>query len=419
MAQQNGNSNIRRCGSLVRPSRASLENEEDSDDCVSMDDFLSEQERLQADADAVLGGSDENNCTYPKGYLQRQALYSCSTCTPEGNAGVCLACSYACHEGHELYELYTKRNFSCDCGNEKFTNNPCQLFKEPKGLNARNHYNQNFRGLYCSCSRPYPDPEDKIEDEMIQCILCEDWHHGRHLNVTVPDDFEEMICPSCMSKFSFLWHYASNIKDEVIAKETDNVVVVDEEPAATKEEEVDLFVQSQKRSRPEESDKNSLHEAASSKKAKLDDSLGTEVCLLKSLQNTTTDCPDQAVFWKAGWRSKLCRCTSCMDMYKDKTIEFIIDETDTVHSYEEKGRSSSASRTSEPVDVTDALKGMNRVQQIEVVQGFLDLKSELNEFLQGFARDQKIVTESDIREFFQRMDSRRKERLHLPQDNCR
>ncbi|XP_055878730.1 putative E3 ubiquitin-protein ligase UBR7 [Biomphalaria glabrata] len=418
MAQQNGNSNIRRCGSLVRPSRASLENEEDSDDCVSMDDFLSEQERLQADADAVLGGSDENNCTYPKGYLQRQALYSCSTCTPEGNAGVCLACSYACHEGHELYELYTKRNFSCDCGNEKFTNNPCQLFKAPKGLNARNRYNQNFRGLYCSCSRPYPDPEDKIEDEMIQCILCEDWHHGRHLNVTVPDDFEEMICPSCMSKFSFLWLYASNIKDEVIAKETDNVVVVDEEPATTKEE-VDLFVQSQKRSRPEETDKNSLHEAASSKKAKLDDSLGTEVCLLKTLQNTTTDCPDQAVFWKAGWRSKLCRCTSCMDMYKDKTIEFIIDETDTVHSYEEKGRSSSASRASEPVDVTDALKGMNRVQQIEVVQGFLDLKSELNEFLQGFARDQKIVTESDIREFFQRMDSRRKERLHLPQDNCR
>lgn len=56
-------------------------------------------------------------------------------------------------------------------------------------------------------------------------------------------------------------------------------------------------------------------------------------------------------------------------MYKDKTIEFIIDETDTVHSYEEKGRSSSASRASEPVDVTDALKGMNRVQQIEVVQG--------------------------------------------------
>ena len=44
-------------------------------------------------------------------------------------------------------------------------------------------YNQNFRGLYCTCSRPYPDPEDPVEDSMIQCIMCEDWFHGRHLMV--------------------------------------------------------------------------------------------------------------------------------------------------------------------------------------------------------------------------------------------
>lgn len=26
-------------------------------------------------------------------------------------AGICLACSYHCHDGHELVELYTKRYF--------------------------------------------------------------------------------------------------------------------------------------------------------------------------------------------------------------------------------------------------------------------------------------------------------------------
>lgn len=30
------------------------------------------------------------------------------------------ACSYSCHENHELIELYTKRDFRCDCGNNKF-----------------------------------------------------------------------------------------------------------------------------------------------------------------------------------------------------------------------------------------------------------------------------------------------------------
>ena len=29
-------------------------------------------------------------------------------------------------------------------------------------------YNQNFRGVYCICHRPYPDPEDPVPDEMIQ-----------------------------------------------------------------------------------------------------------------------------------------------------------------------------------------------------------------------------------------------------------
>ena len=28
--------------------------------------------------------------------------------------------------------------------------------------NVENKYNQNFRGLYCTCRRPYPDPEDDV-----------------------------------------------------------------------------------------------------------------------------------------------------------------------------------------------------------------------------------------------------------------
>ena len=40
-----------------------------------------------------------------------------------------------------------------------------------------NQYNHNFHGVYCTCNKPYPDPEDLEPDEMIQCILCEDWFH--------------------------------------------------------------------------------------------------------------------------------------------------------------------------------------------------------------------------------------------------
>lgn len=34
-------------------------------------------------SNAVLNGSDDTDCTYLKGYIKRQALYSCLTCIPE------------------------------------------------------------------------------------------------------------------------------------------------------------------------------------------------------------------------------------------------------------------------------------------------------------------------------------------------
>ena len=42
-------------------------------------------------------------------------------------AGICYACSDKCHDGHDLFELYTKRNFRCDCGNARFAETKCLL----------------------------------------------------------------------------------------------------------------------------------------------------------------------------------------------------------------------------------------------------------------------------------------------------
>lgn len=56
-------------------------------------------------ADLVLGGDEGKDCTYSKGYMKRQAIFSCLTCTLDGNAGVCTACCFSCHEGHEVKKI--------------------------------------------------------------------------------------------------------------------------------------------------------------------------------------------------------------------------------------------------------------------------------------------------------------------------
>ena len=114
----------------------------ESDPGISMVDVLQDEESLEADAKAVLGNADDKNCSYHSGgWMKRQALYSCLTCTKDSSnpAGICLACSYRCHEDCDLVELYTKRNFRCDCGNSKL-NNECKLSNDKTPINERNKY---------------------------------------------------------------------------------------------------------------------------------------------------------------------------------------------------------------------------------------------------------------------------------------
>lgn len=162
------------------------------------------------------------------------------TCCPEAKtdetkrAGVCLACSLHCHENHDLIELYTKRNFRCDCGNPKFGSQSCTFTPEKNDLNYDNRYNQNFSGVYCICHRPYPDPEATEEEEMIQCVVCEDWLHENHLEATVPnnDQYGEMVCKACMEDNDFLHDYSDiviNIVDkEIIVSDPDLDISIDD-----------------------------------------------------------------------------------------------------------------------------------------------------------------------------------------------
>lgn len=57
-----------------------------------------------------------------QGYMKRQALYACLTCTPDicDPAGFCLACNYHCHEGHNIVELYTKRFVFMNMNTQKY-----------------------------------------------------------------------------------------------------------------------------------------------------------------------------------------------------------------------------------------------------------------------------------------------------------
>ncbi|XP_055005158.1 putative E3 ubiquitin-protein ligase UBR7 [Boleophthalmus pectinirostris] len=384
---------------------------------VSLVDVLEEDEELEEEASAVLGASDAEHCSYSQVYVKRQALYACGTCCPPGGAaaGVCLACSYKCHEGHQLYELYTKRNFRCDCGNSKFKDVTCKLNPDKEEVNSDNKYSHNFFGLYCTCSRPYPDPEDQVEDQMIQCVICEDWLHGRHLGAPVPDSVElqEMICESCMNHNQFLWTYAAQItvSDPEVKPGPDQPK---EDPKQEPDEEPSC-----KRPRHQEEPEVKAEEGAELKEAGLKEGAGLKeeepkgACRLKELQLIgQSRSQSGATFWPSGWRSRLCTCQDCQTLLSEAGSLFLLDEGDTVLAYETKGKSLERTNESAADPLMSALDRLNRVQQLELIHEYNDLKTELKDFLQRFASEGKVVTPDDIRQFFEQQQSRKRRRAN-------
>ncbi|XP_069807434.1 putative E3 ubiquitin-protein ligase UBR7 [Dendropsophus ebraccatus] len=390
---------------------------------LSLLDVLEEDDALEDEACAVLGGSDAEKCSYPEGYVKRQALYACNTCTPKNEepAGICLACTYKCHEGHNLYELYTKRNFRCDCGNSRFKQMECKLFPEKENVNAGNKYNDNFFGLYCTCKRPYPDPEDEIPDEMIQCIVCEDWFHGRHLGVAPPEhlEYQEMVCPCCMDRCSFLWAYSSKIGVPVVTKitaaDTDQEVKVEDCPEETSKAQNGPSIKSEEEQASTSADQNPVNGAISSS-VKTEKKSKEKPCKLQEYRESQKPGVNVATYWPSNWRSKLCRCDECSKMYSELEVVFLLDECDTVQAYENKGKSEVGQESRDPL--MTALSSMNRVQQVELISEYNDLKTELTDYLKKFAEEGKVVQTQDIQKFFEDLRSRKRQRLDGLQYYC-
>ncbi len=204
----------------------------------------------------------------------------------------------------------------CDCGNSRFPKgNPCKLDPNKKPLNEDNkyeaafhlllsfvdqplpfcplpRYNQNFSGVYCTCGRPYPDPEDPVEDEMIQCVVCEDWYHGRHLGLGTKEegekkpldlplprgaDYAEMVCAGCASVHPWLEGYSD----------------LDCRHKGKEDEEVDV----EGKGKEDECPAERVREEGAA---------------------------GRTFFFVSGWRERLCKCGKCGARYKEEEVEFLL-----------------------------------------------------------------------------------------------
>lgn len=360
------------------------------DSLVGLNDVIAQEDKSNEIITAVYGASNWDECSYANGYMKRQAIFACADCCDLKNqpAGVCLACANSCHDGHNVYELYTKRNFRCDCGNDKFPGTQCQLDQHKASRNVLNTYNHNFEGLYCSCKRTYPDEEfekslSESEGEMIQCVVCEDWFHNVHLGAQkAPVNQEyEMICQSCTKHCCFLGRYKSISICDGGLNENINL----EELSKAKSFCCGSYNPRYwlKKCNQENDESTSVE---NNKRRADEDSSFPEVAF------------DGASFWPNGWRTCLCQCKDCMNMYHSLKVEFIIEEKDTIQAYEEQGSKKVEGRVQNAID---QLNGMPRTSQIALIEGVNSLRDGLKNFLASIKDSgESVVTPEHVKDFF-------------------
>ncbi|KAI3963856.1 hypothetical protein MKW92_021517 [Papaver armeniacum] len=427
------------------------------DDTVSIQEYLKDVEEQELEADLVLGGDEGKECTYSKGYMKRQAIFSCLTCTPDGNAGVCTACSLSCHDGHEIVELWTKRNFRCDCGNSKFGEFYCKLMADREPVNSENSYNQNFTGAYCTCHRPYPDPDVEEQVEMIQCCICEDWLHENHLGFEPSDEiprdeegeplYEEFICLACAKKVSFLSLYPPSIwaavkegeasldgnqdgsvLTDAVGASSENVsghpvvddnieekVLVNRPPASPAsgnlENSMEMVSSDLKPVLPH---RNELLGESSEKKRDFEefsrDTISSPKCALGMDLSVTPFIleKNKPMFLSKVWRDLLCRCEKCIEFYTKKGIRFLIEKEDSIGEYEKMGKQKRQEKLQQEEGAElNFLNKLGHVEKIEILSGIADMKNELCSFLESFDSS-KPITPSDVHQVFENLAKKRR-----------
>lgn len=352
---------------------------------LTLDELVHEDEQMELEEMTMRGQASEDECTYEKGYMKRQGIFACKTCQENGclPAALCYGCSYSCHAGHEIYELWSKRNYRCDCGNSRFLGRKCELCPDKDSVNVKNNYDsQNLRGLYCSCGQPYSG-----DCSMVLCCICEDWFHPGHIGVILSDaDDSCVICPICSHKFAStlmpyypLYHATTEGRENEIRRPSTAALSL----------------------LPGECLLPKLAVAVAEQDLMHADEEPMEQMLRGAFNGVN------ATVWKQEWRENLCRCPQCSYGLESEGLSFLTDREDTIEHYLQN-----AKKTDE--EIKSVLGGLERTAQVEVLTIMQEFREQLLEFLRSCSESGKVVTQEDVLEFFRTLRTKRS----TSSDNC-
>ncbi|KAK6514182.1 hypothetical protein TWF506_008592 [Arthrobotrys conoides] len=357
-------------------------------------DYIDAQRQLEIEAREILPYSFDA-CTKPLGPL-RQLIFACMKCTSNGSspAGICYSCSISCHGSHgELVELFSKRNFECDCGTTRMPGSCCNLRKIQEDIPAQaNSYNQNFRNLFCQSERYEAESE---LGTMYQCFLgdcCgEDWFHDRCILGSLSDgsadfseddsgdiqgfpdedSFEYFICWRCVSANSWLLRYAGTpgFLEPVVRREVADACPGQSSDAAISRKRKANDISSDDNSAKADSEPAiraggpSIADPGASIEAGF-----TQPCTIPHNERPDLANMKVSLFLRSDFRDHLCQCVSCLE--KIKNHRCLLEEETT---YEPPLDSDAGESIGHDSLLDAGEKALSTIDRIRAIGGFIIL----------------------------------------------
>ncbi|WFD00539.1 RING-type E3 ubiquitin transferase [Malassezia yamatoensis] len=394
-------------------------------------DLIDQQEQLESEA-ASRYPFQIDTCTYSLGAI-RQPIYSCQTC---GGGGVCSGCSVVCHGDHKLIELFHKRDFRCDCGTPSINLqsnqedvwppeqiHPCLLRKNElnRGIDPENDnsYSHNFQGHFCCCERGKSYDPQTEEETMYQCLVCEDWYHESCtvLGTSPPlndEMFEHLICDACVQRtdadllrqyagakgWMFFTHQGPESWDGVVAKQCGRMKLYGDTTTLSPSPSSPVATQL-----PEAQD--TLVEVADAHGLSPDTKRSRISCTAPKKTHPAVLKPSNRLdlFISASFRQRLCECADCIRKWKEK-YPYVLEEEQSYDPAVDANDAHSTSSSTYDLGVA-ALGRLPRVQMLESLRAYQDLKEALYDRLRPFAERKQVVDEETVRTFFREHEERR------------
>lgn len=189
--------------------------------------------------------------------------------------------------------------------------------------------------------------------------------------------YEDFICQNCSPVCSFLTLYpeklwiAAKVDSNGSANASSDTTELNQTPTASEPVQPENST---------EAEKSVLR--GCSEKLPDSETFPAAGCAIATGLASCTEFEKKPLFVTKNWRSMLCKCEKCLEMYSERKVSYLLDAEDTIAEYENKAKEKRTEKLEKQEgEALDHFNNLDHVTKVELSHGIKDFKEGFRSLL--------------------------------------